>query len=54
MKIGMFDSGMGGLTLLNKAVKELPNEDYIFYADINNLPYGTKSAEEIKGFAANV
>lgn len=51
MKIGMFDSGMGGLTLLNKAVKELPNEDYIFYADINNLPYGTKSAEEIKGFA---
>ena len=51
MKIGMFDSGMGGLTLLNKAVKELPNEDYVFYADINNLPYGTKSAEEIKGFA---
>lgn len=47
MKIGMFDSGIGGLTLLNKALKMLPNDDYIFYADANNLPYGTKTAGEI-------
>ena len=51
MKIGMFDSGMGGLTLLNKALKMLPHEDYIFYADVNNLPYGTKTAGEITGYA---
>lgn len=53
MKIGMFDSGMGGLTLLHKALKMLPNEDYVFYADVKNLPYGTKTSEEIKTFAGD-
>ena len=52
MKIGIFDSGMGGLSLLHKALKYLPGEDYIYYADIANVPYGSKTPEQIKAFSA--
>ena len=52
MKIGMFDSGMGGLSLLHKAIKYLPGEDYVFYADIKNVPYGSKTPEQIKAFSS--
>lgn len=45
--IGIFDSGFGGLTVMN-AVKEcMPNEDIIYFGDTANLPYGNKSAEAI-------
>ena len=37
-KIGMFDSGIGGLTILKELKKLLPNEDYIYYADSKNNP----------------
>jgi len=47
MKIGVFDSGMGGLLILEVFRKELPEYDYIFYGDTKNLPYGNKSKEEI-------
>ena len=47
MKIGFFDSGMGGLSVLQHAMKILPQEEYIFYADEENVPYGTKKREEI-------
>lgn len=47
MKIGMFDSGIGGLTLLSKAVRVLPEEEYFYYADTDHVPYGTKSKDEI-------
>ena len=46
-KIGVFDSGIGGLTTLEEIKKLLPNEDYIFYADTKNNPYGVKSKEEL-------
>lgn len=47
MKIGFFDSGLGGLTLL-KAVRDLlPQYDYIYFGDTINLPYGNKSEDEI-------
>jgi glutamate racemase len=47
MRIGFFDSGIGGLTIL-KAVRGLmPAYDYIFYGDTKNLPYGEKSEAEI-------
>ncbi len=46
-KIGVFDSGIGGLTTLNEIKKLLPNEDYIFYADTKNNPYGEKTKEEL-------
>lgn len=53
MKIGIFDSGMGGLSLLHKALKYLPGEDYIYYADIANVPYGSKTPEQIKKFSSD-
>jgi glutamate racemase len=50
MSIGIFDSGVGGITVLKEAQKQLPNENYIYYADTLHVPYGTKSKEEIKGY----
>ena len=46
-KIGVFDSGIGGLTTLEEIKKILPNENYIFYADSKNNPYGEKTKEEL-------
>lgn len=48
--IGVFDSGIGGLTVLKKIVEKLPNEKYIYYADTDNVPYGTKPKEEVKKY----
>ncbi|MEP7162279.1 MAG: glutamate racemase [Candidatus Moraniibacteriota bacterium] len=47
MHIGFFDSGLGGLFVLSHVVKELPEYHYIFLGDTENVPYGTKSDEEI-------
>ena len=46
--IGIFDSGLGGLTVLQKIQDILPNEDYIYFGDTAHLPYGTKSKKCIK------
>lgn len=48
MKIGFFDSGIGGITVLYDTLKVLPNEDYIYYADTSNVPYGPKPKDEVK------
>lgn len=48
MKIGIFDSGIGGLTVLAEALKEIPKGEFIYFADTGNVPYGTKSKEEVK------
>jgi glutamate racemase len=53
MKIGFFDSGIGGLTVLYDTLKLLPNEDYIYYADTLNVPYGPKPKEEVKKYILN-
>jgi len=45
--IGVFDSGVGGLTVLRSLRKELPSCDVIYFGDIKNAPYGTKSREEL-------
>lgn len=45
--IGVFDSGIGGVTVLKELVKILPNEKYIYYSDSINNPYGDKSDKEI-------
>ena len=47
MKIGIFDSGIGGVSVLNEAFHRLPDQDYIFYADVDHVPYGIKSSEQI-------
>ena len=49
--IGIFDSGIGGLTVLNELKKILPHENYIYYADTKHLPYGDKTKEEIISYS---
>ncbi|CAH0994974.1 Glutamate racemase 2 [Emticicia aquatica] len=51
--IGVFDSGIGGLTLLHEIIEQLPNEQYCYYADTENVPYSTKTEEQIKEFVEN-
>lgn len=46
--IGFFDSGVGGLSVLREAHKLLPTENYIYFGDSKNAPYGTKKLEEVK------
>ncbi|MEY8353917.1 glutamate racemase [Lachnospiraceae bacterium 54-53] len=50
MKIGFFDSGVGGITVLHDALKVLPEEDYLYYADTTNVPYGPKSKDQVKQY----
>ncbi|KPU42754.1 glutamate racemase 2 [Oxobacter pfennigii] len=50
MKIGVFDSGHGGVTVLREALLMLPQEDYIYFADTLHVPYGEKSKEELKEY----
>lgn len=52
MKIAFFDSGIGGLSVLHEARLALPGEEFIFFADEDHVPYGTKSREEVQGFVA--
>jgi glutamate racemase len=51
--IGVFDSGIGGLSLLKAILKRLPNEDYCYYADVKHVPYSYRSSEEIKDLVEN-
>ncbi len=53
-KIGIFDSGIGGITTYKEILKLLPNEDYIYYADSKNNPYGEKSVKELKRITSNI
>ena len=48
MPIGIFDSGVGGITVLGRAVRLMPKENYIYYADTANFPYGDKSHDEVR------
>jgi glutamate racemase len=48
MAIAFFDSGIGGLTVLKDALRELPGYDYIYYADTQNAPYGVKTKEQVR------
>lgn len=45
--IGIFDSGSGGLTVLNAIRRELPSADVVYFGDTKNAPYGSKSREEL-------
>ena len=47
MKIGIFDSGIGGLNFLKAIRKELPHFDYVYFGDTKNFPYGNKSQKKI-------
>ncbi|MBC8079372.1 MAG: glutamate racemase [Gorillibacterium sp.] len=47
MDIVFFDSGLGGMTVLYEALKLLPKENYVYFADTLNVPYGTKTKERV-------
>jgi len=49
--IGVFDSGMGGLTVLRALTARLPHERFVYLGDTARLPYGTKSAETVQAYA---
>ncbi len=48
MRIAFFDSGIGGLTVLKQAIAALPNEEWLYYADTRNVPYGVKPKDEVR------
>jgi len=50
MRIAFFDSGLGGLSVLHEARLQLPKEDYVYFADTKNVPYGNKTHQEVKDF----
>ena len=49
--IGVFDSGVGGLTVLREIMEMMPYEDVIYFGDTARIPYGSKSEQTVKKFA---
>ena len=54
LPIAVFDSGMGGISVLKELVSVLPNEKFIYFGDTVNAPYGTKSADDVRKFTFSV
>src|SRR5436305_6668108 len=52
--IGVFDSGIGGLTVLHELLVALPHEDFVYLGDTARFPYGTRSAEELERFCLEI
>ena len=52
--IGVFDSGVGGLTVLHELLVSLPNEDYLYFGDTARFPYGERTQAELKVFAREI
>jgi len=51
--IGVFDSGVGGLTILKELLRELPDERFIYFGDTGNCPYGVRPVTEIQALSRN-
>jgi len=47
--IGVFDSGVGGLSIMRELAQQLPHEDIVYFADTANCPYGPRSPKQIRG-----
>lgn len=54
LRIGLFDSGVGGLTVLREVYRQMPTESVLYFADSARLPYGTRSPEEILQFVREI
>ena len=52
--IGIFDSGIGGLTVAHALKEQMPNESIIYFGDTKHLPYGEKSEESIINFSTTI
>ena len=53
-RIGIFDSGVGGVTVLTQLYRQLPNESILYFGDTARLPYGTRAASEIVHFVREI
>jgi glutamate racemase len=51
--VAIFDSGIGGLTVLREALQQLPNENYIYFADTDHVPYGTRDKDDVRQLVLN-
>ena len=49
--IGVFDSGIGGLTVVRALMKQLPHENIVYFGDTARVPYGSKSPETVREYA---
>ena len=54
MRLGLFDSGVGGLTVLKKVIQLCPNSSFVYLADTARLPYGVKTSNEIEQIAEEI
>ena len=54
MRVGLFDSGVGGLTVLSSFIKYHPNNEYFYYGDTLNVPYGDKTIDELYKCVENI
>lgn len=54
MRIGVFDSGLGGITVLKEFIKYHPRQEYIYVGDNKNLPYGEKSKEQLLNLSSRI
>ena len=54
MRIGLFDSGIGGLNVLKEFIKKYLNNEYIYYGDTKNVPYGDKDKDELLKLSTNI
>src|ERR671937_240594 len=52
--VGVFDSGVGGLTVLHECLVTLPHEDFVYLGDHARLPYGPRPLDEVRGFAHEI
>lgn len=54
MKIGVLDSGLGGLSILKTLINKCPNHEYIYFGDTKHIPYGDKGREEVINYGNNI
>ena len=54
LKIGIFDSGIGGFTILNSLLKTRKDVEVVYLADTQRIPFGNKSFEEIRNIAKEI
>lgn len=52
--IGVFDSGVGGLTVVKQIMKVMPHENIVYFGDTARVPYGTKSKEAVTKYCNNI
>ena len=53
LPIGVFDSGLGGISVLQELIRIMPEEHYLYFGDSANAPYGTRTTEEVKVLTMN-